>query len=152
MRYDTVKDLSSNQFKRLTGVSKNTFNKMVPILKEAKVRSRKYRGGRKAIFSIEDILLMTLEYLREYRTYFHIAKSYGASEGHVFKCIRFVEDTLIKHKDFSLPGRKALLSAKSEDIALVDASESPVERPKKKSEVILFRQEKATHTQEPIDC
>ena len=123
---------------------------MVQILKEAQSNNRKYRGGTKAIFSIEDKLLMTLEYLREYRTYFHIAKSYGASEGHVFKSIRFVEDISIKHKDFSLPGRKALLSAKAEDIALIDVSESPIERPKKKSKSILLRQEKAAYHKESI--
>jgi hypothetical protein len=30
--------------------------------------------------SLENRLLMTLEYLREYRTYFHISRSYGLSE------------------------------------------------------------------------
>lgn len=150
MRYEKLTNLSNNEFKRLTGVSKNIFGKMTQILKEAQASSRKYRGGTKAVFSMEDKLLMTLEYWREYRTYFHIAKSYGASEGHAFKCIRFVEDTLIKHKDFALPGRKALLSAKPEDVALIDVSESPIERPKKKSESLLLRQEKTSHHKDSI--
>ncbi len=33
------------------------------------------------------MLLMVLEYLREYRTYFHIGQSYGMSESNCFKII-----------------------------------------------------------------
>ena len=47
--------------------------------------------------------------------------------------MKWVEDTLIKHPDFALPGRKALLKNDTEfEVVLVDASESPIERPKKK--------------------
>jgi hypothetical protein len=54
---------------------------------------------------------MTLEYLREYRTYFHISLSYGISESNCYYTIRFVEDRLIKSKCFSLPGHKQLLKS-----------------------------------------
>ena len=44
----------------------------------------------------------------------------------------WVEDTLIKHPDFSLPGRKALLKSDMEyEVVLIDATESPIQRPKK---------------------
>jgi hypothetical protein len=70
--------------------------------------------------------------LREYRTYFHIGTSYGVSESTAQRINRFVEDTLIKDKLFALPGKKALLKPDMViEVALVDASESPVERPKK---------------------
>jgi hypothetical protein len=40
--------------------------------------------------------------------------------------------TLIKHPNFSLPGRKALLKSDMEyELVLIDATESPIERPKK---------------------
>jgi hypothetical protein len=58
---------------------------------------------------MEDRLLMALEYLREYRTYFHVAQSYEISESSCYRCIKWIEDTLIKHPDFALPGRKELL-------------------------------------------
>ena len=75
---------------------------------------------------------MTLEYLREYRTYFHISRSYGISESACYRNIRWVEDTLIKDGKFSLPGRKALLKSDVEyEVVLIDATESPIERPKK---------------------
>jgi hypothetical protein len=79
---------------------------------------------------------MALEYIREYRTYFHIATNYGISESVAYKIIRWIEDTLIKHPDFALPGRKALLKSDMEyEVVLVDASETPIERPKKKSKI-----------------
>jgi hypothetical protein len=77
---------------------------------------------------------MALEYIREYRTYFHIATSYGISESVAYKIVRWVEDTLIKDPVFALPGRKALLKSDMEyEVLLIDASETPIERPKKKS-------------------
>lgn len=138
LKYEALNKLSEVQFRRFTGVKKTTFKRMVEILKEAKQAQKQYRGGRTPKLSVEDSLLMTLEYLREYRTYFHTAQGYDLSESNAYKIIRFVEDTLVKHKDFALPGRKALLNANPEDVLLIDATESPVERPKKKSEAILF--------------
>jgi hypothetical protein len=52
---------------------------------------------------------MALEYIREYRTYFQEAASYQKSESACYRNIRWIEEVLIKHRDFALPGRKALL-------------------------------------------
>jgi hypothetical protein len=132
MKYDQIKEFSDEQFRRLTGVKTSTFKKMVEILREADEK-KKARGGRKSRLSIEDRLLMALEYIREYRTYFHIATSYGVSESVAYKIVVWVENTLIKNPAFALPGRKALLKSDMEyEIVLIDASESPIERPKKK--------------------
>ena len=133
MKYDQIKEFSSEEFRRLTGVKRSTFEKMVEILADAD-QKKKARGGRKNKLSIENRLLMALEYLREYRTYFHVAASYGLSESVAYKTVRWVEDTLIKDPLFALPGRKALLKSDMEyKVVLIDASESPIERPKKKS-------------------
>jgi hypothetical protein len=132
MRYNQIKDLTAEQFRRLTGVKRTTFEKMLEILREAD-RKKKAAGGRRNRVSIEDQLLMALEYMREYRTYFHVAKSYAVSESTAYKTVRWVEDTLIKDPAFALPGRKALLKSDIEyRVVLVDASETPIERPKKK--------------------
>src|ERR1700733_3435044 len=133
MKYDQIKELSDEQFRRLTGVKRNTFAKMLEIWREADQR-KKAQGGRKNKLLLENQLLMALEYIREYRTYFHIANSYGVSESAAYKTVRWIEDTLIKHPDFALPGRKVLLKSDMEyEVVLVDASETPIERPKKKS-------------------
>ena len=43
-----------------------------------------------------------------------------------------MEDTLIRDGTFSLPGRKAPLKSDMEyEVVLIDATESPIERPKK---------------------
>jgi hypothetical protein len=77
---------------------------------------------------------MALEYLREYRTYFHLGFSYGLSESARYRACRCVEDVLIKSGAFSLTGKKELLKSDMEyEVVFIDASESPIERPKKKS-------------------
>lgn len=132
MKYGQIRNLPNESFRRLTGVKRQTFEKMVKILAEDD-KNKKIKGGRKNKLSLENQLLMALEYIREYRTYFHISKSYGVSESTAYKTVRWVEDTLIKHPDFALPGRKALLKIDMEyEVVLVDASETPIERPQKK--------------------
>ena len=131
MRWEAISLLSAQEFRRLTGVKRDTFEEMVKSLNGAR-SAKRARGGRRPKLSIEEVLLMTLEYLREYRTYFHISKSYGVSEGYAYKLIRWVEDTLIQSKIFSLPGRKALLKSDvGYEVILIDASETPIQRPKK---------------------
>lgn len=131
MRWEAISLLSPEEFRRLTGVKRHTFEEMVKLLDGSRA-AKSARGGRRPKLSIEEVLLMALEYLREYRTYFHISKSYGVSESYAYKLIRWVEDTLIKSKIFSLPGRKALLKSDVEyEVILIDASETPIQRPKK---------------------
>jgi hypothetical protein len=131
-KYESFKILPQKHFKRLTGVKCETFEKMIRVLEKEK--NKRYRkAGRRGRLSIEDKLLMALEYLREYRTYFHLGKSYGLSESACYRSCRWVEDTLIKSGEFALPGKKALLKSDTEyEMILVDTSESPVERPKKR--------------------
>ena len=130
MKWEHVKDLSEERFRRETGIKKATFEKMIEVLIEAQARKNR-RGGRPNKLSMNDRLLMALEYLREYRTYNSISISYGLSESNTFETIRWIEDTLIKSKLFHVPGKKALLSDNEFQVVLIDASESPIERPKK---------------------
>jgi len=144
MKSDKISGLDEERFRRLTGVKRKTFEKMVLILQEAD-KAKKIRGGRKNKLSIENMLLMALEYMREYRTYFHISQSYGVSESSAYKAVRWVEDTLIKHPDFALPGRKELLKSDVEyDVILIDATETPIERPKKNKRDITQEKRKST--------
>ena len=114
------------------GVRPDTFQDMVTIVQEAE-KKRRRRGGKSHRLKLEDRILMMLEYLREYRTYFHLGKSYGISESACYRSCKWIEDVLIKSKAFSLPGKKALLKSDTEfEVILIDATESPIERPKKK--------------------
>ncbi len=46
MKYPQIQGLEDDKFRRLTGVKRITFEKMIGILKEADIK-RKARGGRK---------------------------------------------------------------------------------------------------------
>ena len=74
MKFETVKELDNEKFHRLAGVKRTTFDKMTLILEQSS-NDKKINGGRKNKLSIENMLLMTLEYIREYRTYFHVSHS-----------------------------------------------------------------------------
>jgi len=131
MKYENIKEYPGEKFRRITGVKRPTFEKMLEILRPSK-ESLTAKGGPKPKLCLEDMLLAALEYLREYRTYAHVAASYGVSESSIYRIIKWVEDTLIKDGTFSLPGRKALLKSDVEfEVVLIDATETPVERPKR---------------------
>jgi len=129
MKYNKLENYKEGKFRRITGVKRETFEKMTEILKAAEVL-RRAKGGPKPLLIVEDMLLATLEYLREYRTYAHIAPSYDLSESQIYRIVKWVEDVLIKSGKFRLPGKGALLSGDIE-IETKDVTECPIERPKK---------------------
>ena len=132
MTYEQLKHLKPSAFKRRCGVQPDTFEQMTRLLRPQLDRSGK-RGGQPKL-SVEDQLLLVLEYWREYRTQFHIGTSWGLSESAVCRLIRKVETLLIQSGEFSLPGKKQLYqNAERWDVLVVDVTESPVERPKKTS-------------------
>jgi hypothetical protein len=146
MRFESVKELKGEAFRRLTGVHKSTFEAMAAVLFAAKCK-QKAAGGKPNTLGTEDQLLMMLEYWREYRTYFHIAQSYGLSESAAYRNIKWCENTLAKSKAFRLPGRKAVAAGeRAFDIVLIDATETPIERPKK-TKALLFGKEEAAYTE-----
>jgi hypothetical protein len=135
-----VKHLKASQFKRLCGVKPETFAEMVSVLRTAEADKQ---PGRPSKLSWEDQVLITLEYLREYRTYFHIAKSWGINESTAYRIIRKVEECLVRSQIFRLPGKKKLLEPEQEiEVVVVDVTESPVERPKKKQRQFLSGKKK----------
>ena len=129
--YKNLQALSPEQFKRLTGVKLTTFTTMIDVLQQAK-KPQKYKGGGKNKLCIEDRLLMTLSYLREYRTQFHIAQDFKVSESTCSRTIVWVENTLIGCGLFSLPKRQSWQGEETDiEVVYVDATETPIERPKK---------------------
>ena len=148
MKYEKIKEYKEEKFRRITRLKKKTYEKCVEILK-AKYREEHIKNvrksGRKSKLTIEDKLLATLEYLREYRTYAHIAASYGVHESQIVRCVRWVETTLIKEGTFRLPGKKELLKPDAQyEIVLVDATESPIERPKRGKNFIILGRKRDT--------
>lgn len=136
MTYEQVKNLKQTEFKRLCGVYPDTFQNMVKVLAAEKILHKK--TGRPSKLSLEDQLLITLEYWREYRTYFHIATNWGINETTALRLIRKVENTLIKSGLFNLPGKKIVKQADSSlTTVVVDVAEHEIERPKKNRKVTI---------------
>jgi len=144
MRYENIKEYRDEQFRRLTGVKKKTFEKMAEVFGLAEQKGRT-GGGPKPKLGTEDSLLAALSYWREYRTYAHIAADYGVSESQIYRIIKRAEDTLIKDGIFSLPGKKALYKSDVEyEVILIDATETPIERPKRGKSGIIPAKRNAT--------
>lgn len=148
MFWKDLQGKSGGVFKRLTGVRRSTFEKMVEVVKEHTALRRKHptKGAPRKV-AVEDHLLMMLMYYREYRTFLHTSTSYGYSESQGWRIVRKMEDILLQSGVFRLPGKKALLKmtgAVLGKIILVDVGESPVERPKKSSGAITRAKRKDT--------
>jgi hypothetical protein len=137
MFWNKIKHHSAPNFKRLTGVELKTFKVMVREVKKHDSKKAEKKGNKRSRpfhLSIEDQVLMTLMYYREYRTQFHIGETYGLHESNVGKNIRRIERILKKCKAFTLPGKEKLLGTNHQfEVILIDATESPIERPKKNS-------------------
>ena len=144
MRYDTIKKLKEEDFRRLTGVKRKTFDEMAELLRTAKAK-QKALGGKPNGLVIEDELLMMLGYWREYRTYFHVGQAYGKSESQAYRIIKWCENTLAESKTYRLPGRKAVAASERVfDVVLIDATETPIERPQKDKGAIIRARKSGT--------
>ena len=144
MTYDAVKHLKPSEFKRLCGVRPETFEAMISVLRQAEADKP---PGRPSKLSLENQLLMTLEYWREYRTYFHIGQSWGVNESTAYRIIKRTEDRLIASRAFTLPGKKKLVVADSQiEVVVVDVTETPIERPKKNKKDFTVAKGEDTHS------
>ena len=129
MSYDAVQHLKPSEFKRLCGVRPETFEAMMSVLRQAEADKP---VGRPSKLSLSEQLLITLEYWREYRTYFHIGQSWGVNESTAYRIIKKTEERLIASRAFTLPGKKKLLAVDYQiEVVVVDVTETPIERPKK---------------------
>lgn len=148
MFWEKIKNHAKKGFKRLTGVELKTFKIMVKEVKSHDVKKNQKKGNARSRpfkLSTEDQILMTLMYYREYRTQYHIGETYGLHESNVGKTIRRIENILKKCKKFSLPGKEKLSGTNHQfEVILIDATESPIERPKKNNTYITQGKRKST--------
>ena len=132
-------------FKRLYGVKPDTFEKMKGILQEEYNMLHK-AGGSTPKLEVQDKLMVTLKYYREYRTMESIGADYGVSKSTICESIQWVENTLAKDKTFQLPDKKVLKeTSDSIEYAVVDVTESPVNRPKKGQKEYYSGKKSAIH-------
>ena len=98
---------------------------MVSIVKEKEKQKKK--SGRPPKLRIEDRILLTLQYLREYRTYYHIGQDWKILESNTCRIVLKIENILIQSRKISLPGKKKLLDFSGDkELILMDVMESPM--------------------------
>ena len=130
--YAALKKVSNTKFHRYTGVTRFVFDFCVLLIRTY-FEQTKIKEGRPSNLSVEDQALMMFECYRENRTFFHLGLSYGLSESNAYRTIIKLEDILIQSGYFKLAGKKALLDAKRIKGIIVDVTETPAQRPKKKT-------------------
>jgi hypothetical protein len=143
MTYDAVRNLKDGDFKRLCGVTKETFAAMCEVVSQFK---HQHSRGRKSNLLIENQILLPLSFWREYRTLFHLVQDWNLHEPNVSRLVRRIEDILIELGKFALPGKKRLPADHVIKYMIVDVTEREIEHPKK-TEAILFGKEKATQAE-----
>ena len=148
--YEKTHRLKDADFKQIIGVKRETFAAMAEIL-TAEYQKKHAKGGRKPKLTLEEQLLMTLKYLRQYVTQKELAYEFEVGEATVHDTIEWVENTIVKDDKFKLPGKKVLLEDDSIEVILVDVTECPIERPKKTAAMVL-REEEKTHHKNPGCC
>lgn len=133
--YNNYKNLDEKKFKEAVGIPKILFEIIVPILAD-KVDELHEKGGRNPSLCIEDLLLMTLKYYREYPTFSSLGLTFGINKSNVFRWVIKIENMLndifeniinieTKCSDFNKEGKEITISEK-----LVDVTECTIQRPK----------------------
>ena len=132
MKYENLTRFNDGEFKRLVGVPRPLFLKMVSVLQHAELAKKK--SGRPHSLCLEDQLLLTLNYLRCYSTQIELSADYNLAESNVNRTIQKVENALIQSRIFALPKRNQKFS--EGDYVIVDVTESQIERPKKTKKIL----------------
>ena len=144
MNYEASQTLSHSQFKRRFGVQKVTFKRMVKGLSTGQPPVK--MPGRPHKLSLENQILVALEYWREYRTYFHIATDWAVLESTICRIVHRIETDLMASGLFRLPGKKRLVRGFGEyEMVVMDVTETPIERPKRKQKE-FYSGKKKCHT------
>jgi len=127
-------------FRNLTGVSVNKYNdiyqKLKPLYEQyhqkrlsRKTRKRKIGGGTQFKLDLEDRLLMLLMYYRLYVSHVFLGFIFSIDDSNVSRNINPLQPLL--SKIFKIPERKIEMSLDEVLELFIDATEQPINRPKK---------------------
>lgn len=132
-RFEKIKNQKHSEFVREVGIQLETFSKLTDNLKfyikNKQEDNALHKRGKKSSFSLEDMLLLTLYYLRHYPTFAQLGRIFNISESYAWKIYNNIVDILMKTLDLSDP--KELLNSSSLEAIIIDVTEQPIERPKK---------------------
>jgi len=129
--YEKIQKLGEKEFKRITGVTRELFEKMLHRLKEQYTED--HMGGGAPGQRVELRLTLALEYWREYRTFEHMSNDHQIPKSTINEMVLWVENALSKDEEFKLADLKERFKPNEEseiEIIIVDVEEQPIERPK----------------------
>ena len=150
--YNNYKNLDDKKFKEAVGIPKTLFEIIVPIL-AGKILELHKNGGRNPSLCIEDLLLMTLKYYRDYPTFSSLGLIFGIDKSNAFRWVTKIENILndifenvinieIRCIDFNKKGKEITISEK-----LVDVTECTIQRPKNSElQIYYYSGKKKKHT------
>jgi len=129
--YEKIEKLKDKDFKLITGVTREVFNKMLEVLR-GKYAEEHAEGGKPGV-PVELKLTLALEYWREYRSFRHMANDHQISKSAINDAVIWVENVLIESDEFKLKELKERFNPVEESeikVVLIDVEEQPIERPK----------------------
>lgn len=121
------KKISEINFRRSTGVKTDTVEYLLTKLKTVVA---KHKSGPKNKLSLRRQLMLTLDYWRNYNSLMETGRRFGVSEATACRVCKFIEDHLALAGLCKLPGKRGF-TTDTEESFTVDATECPVERPKR---------------------
>ena len=104
--YEKIQKLGDKEFKRITGVTRELFEKMLKVLREEYAKD--HSGGGAKGQPVELRLTLALEYWREYRTYEHMANDHQLPKSTINEMVLWVEWRLSDREEFQLKALKCL--------------------------------------------
>lgn len=125
MKYESLKRKNDKKFKRAVGIPRALFELLVGIL-EPVYKFKGIKGGPKPKLKIEDILLMTLTYYRDYPTFFSLGNIFGIDDSNAYRWVRWTENTL----GSIFQGTIDINQLDTDGEQLVDVTECTIQRPK----------------------
>lgn len=132
MKYENLTRFDDLKFKRLVEIPCPLFSKMLSILKV--VECAKKRSGRPHSLIPENQLLLTLNYLRSYRSQIELSADDGLAESTVNRMIQKIQNALVQSRYFVLPKRNQ--TVKNDGFVMIDVTESQIEDPKKTEKLL----------------
>jgi hypothetical protein len=128
--YEKIEKLDDKEFKLITGVTRELFNKMLVVLKREYAKVHDICGAKGK--PVELRLTIALEYWREYRSIRHMANDHQIPKSTINEMILWVENILLGSEEFKLKELKERFKPGEESdikIIIVDVEEQPIERP-----------------------
>ncbi len=92
---ERLSELSYTKFKRLLGVGRVIFYKMIQVVQRKYDKLHQHRKGRKKKLSIQEIVIIFLLYIKRYNAMEDIAFEWKVSKSVICEYIHFVLNALL---------------------------------------------------------